>query len=95
MTQSIGIQPGSGNIFTDLELENSDELLIKAELARKIGGIVTNQNMTQAEAAELLASVGWVERSGTQRQISAMLGSTSASPNLQQTAILEFILNNE
>lgn len=54
MTQSIRVQTGSGNVFADLELDNSDELLVKAELARKIGDIVTNQNMTQAEAAELL-----------------------------------------
>jgi predicted XRE-type DNA-binding protein len=54
MTQPISVQAGSGNVFSDLELDNSDELLVKAELARKISGIVTNQNMTQAEAAELL-----------------------------------------
>ncbi len=54
MTQFLDIQTGSGNIFEDLGLENPDELLVKAELARKISGIVTSQNMTQAEAAELL-----------------------------------------
>ena len=54
MTPSMDVQTGSGNIFEDLALENSDELLIKAELARKISGIVTGQKMTQSEAAELL-----------------------------------------
>jgi predicted XRE-type DNA-binding protein len=54
MTRFLDIQTGSGNIFIDLGLENPDELLVKAELARKISGIVTSQNMTQAEAAELL-----------------------------------------
>lgn len=54
MTQSMDVQTGSGNIFEDLGLENAEELLIKAELARKISGIVTSQNMTQSEAAELL-----------------------------------------
>jgi predicted XRE-type DNA-binding protein len=54
MTQSIDVQTSSGNIFEDLGLENPDELLVKAELARKISGIVTSQNMTQAEAAEIL-----------------------------------------
>ena len=54
MTQFLDIQTGSGNVFEDLGLENLDELLVKAELARKISGIVTSQNMTQAEAAELL-----------------------------------------
>jgi len=54
MTEPIEVQSGSSNIFADLGLENPDELLVKAELARKIGGIVTSQKMTQAEAAELL-----------------------------------------
>ncbi|MFB2974946.1 helix-turn-helix domain-containing protein [Microseira sp. BLCC-F43] len=54
MTQEIRVQASSGNVFADLGLENSDELLVKAELARKIGSIITKQNMTQAEAAELL-----------------------------------------
>ena len=53
-TQSIDVQTGSGNIFEDLGLENPDELLVKAELARKISSIVTSQNMTQSEAAEIL-----------------------------------------
>lgn len=54
MTQSINVQTGSGNIFEDLGLENAEELLVKAELARKISGIVDSQNLTQSEAAELL-----------------------------------------
>jgi predicted XRE-type DNA-binding protein len=41
-------------VFADLGLENSDELLVKAELAREISSIITKQDMTQAEAAELL-----------------------------------------
>ena len=45
---------GSGNIFEDLGLENPDELLVKAELARRISGIITSQNTTQAEATEIL-----------------------------------------
>jgi predicted XRE-type DNA-binding protein len=54
MAQSIGIQTGSENIFEDLGLENPDELLVKAELARKIGGIVSSQHMTQSEGEKLL-----------------------------------------
>jgi predicted XRE-type DNA-binding protein len=54
MTQEIEVQTSSGNVFADLGLENSDELLVKAELACKIGSIITKQKMTQAEAAELL-----------------------------------------
>ncbi|MCL1469247.1 helix-turn-helix domain-containing protein [Argonema antarcticum] len=54
MTQEIKVQASSGNVFADLGLENSDELLVKAELARKIGSIITKKEITQAEAAELL-----------------------------------------
>jgi predicted XRE-type DNA-binding protein len=54
MTQEIKVQASSGNVFADLGLENSDELLVKAELARKISSIIAKQQMTQAEAAEVL-----------------------------------------
>ncbi|MEA5514074.1 helix-turn-helix transcriptional regulator [Nodularia sp. UHCC 0506] len=54
MNQEIKVQASSGNIFADLGLENPDELLVKAELARKISKIITQQKMSQAEAAELL-----------------------------------------
>ncbi|RCJ28176.1 XRE family transcriptional regulator [Nostoc sp. ATCC 43529] len=54
MTQEIKVQASSGNVFADLGLENSDELLMKAELARKISSIITKQQMTQAQAAEVL-----------------------------------------
>jgi predicted XRE-type DNA-binding protein len=54
MTQEIKVQFSSGNVFADLGLENSDELLVKAELARKISSIITKQHITQAKAAELL-----------------------------------------
>ena len=54
MTQQIKVQVSSGNVFADLGLENSDELLVKAELARKISSIIAKQHITQAEAAELL-----------------------------------------
>ncbi len=54
MTQEIGVQSSGGNVFADLGLENSDELLVKAELVRKISSIITKQQMSQAEAAALL-----------------------------------------
>jgi predicted XRE-type DNA-binding protein len=54
MTQKIREPASSGNVFADLGLENSDELLVKAELARKISRIITQQHMTQTQAAELL-----------------------------------------
>jgi predicted XRE-type DNA-binding protein len=51
---SIEIQSGSGNVFADLNLENSTELLVKAELARQIKRLIEHQQMTQAIAAEIL-----------------------------------------
>jgi predicted XRE-type DNA-binding protein len=54
MTQEIRVQASGGNVFADLGLENSDELLVKAELARKISSIITKQQMNQSEAAALL-----------------------------------------
>lgn len=54
MTEEIGVQASSGNVFTDVGLDNADELMVKAELARRISNIIMVQQMTQIEAAEAL-----------------------------------------
>lgn len=54
MNQPIKVQSSSGNIFSDLALDNAEELLVKAELARRISHIIAAQNMTDDEAANLL-----------------------------------------
>lgn len=54
MAEKINVQASSGNVFADLSLENADELLVKAELARRISSIMATQQMTQAKAAEVL-----------------------------------------
>ena len=54
MNQKISVRASSGNVFEDLGCENADELLVKAELARKIGDIIAQQKITQSEAAKLL-----------------------------------------
>lgn len=54
MNKPIQVRADSGNMFGDLELENSDELLVKAELARKISDIIAAQNMNQTEMAKML-----------------------------------------
>ena len=54
MTEEIKVQANSGNIFADLGLDNSDELLVKAELAYKISSIIASLGITQNEAAKLL-----------------------------------------
>lgn len=40
-TENIEIKTSSGNVFTDLDLPNPDEMLVKAELARKISNAKT------------------------------------------------------
>lgn len=54
MTEKISIQDSSGNLFADLGLPNPDKLLVKAELVCRISEIINKQNMTQAQAAQLL-----------------------------------------
>jgi predicted XRE-type DNA-binding protein len=54
MTEEIKVQQSSGNVFSDLELPNPEEMLTKAELARQISQIITKRHLTQIEAAELL-----------------------------------------
>ena len=44
----------SGNIFKDLGFLNPDEELVKVKLASKINRLITDQEMTQKEAAEFL-----------------------------------------
>ena len=52
---TIAIEKGSGNVYADLGLANAQEMLIKAKLASKIGEIIQRQNLTQQQAAQLLA----------------------------------------
>ncbi len=54
MTQEIEVQISTGNVFADLGLPNPDEMLVKAELARRISQIINKRHMNQAEAAEVL-----------------------------------------
>ena len=44
----------SGNVFADIDRPRPAEALAKAELARKIGGIIERRRLTQAAAAEVL-----------------------------------------
>src|SRR5660397_128371 len=46
----------SGNVFADLGLPQSDELLAKAALANQIASIVSHRHLTQAETARVLGT---------------------------------------
>ena len=48
------ILESSGNVFADLGLANPEERFAKAELARKIGEIIAERQLTQVDAADLL-----------------------------------------
>ena len=54
MSEEIKVKSSSGNVFADLGLANSDELLIKAELVRQISNLIDAKRLTQTEAANIL-----------------------------------------
>ena len=54
MNQSDEVLESSGNVFVDLEVDEPEEMLAKAELARRIGTIIKGRRLTQAQAATLL-----------------------------------------
>jgi predicted XRE-type DNA-binding protein len=47
---------GSGNVFADLGLPDSAELMAKAELVRQIAAIIARRHLTQAAAARVLGT---------------------------------------
>ena len=53
-TNKIAVTAGSDNVFRDLGLENSEELLAKARLAAHIVRILEERHLTQTQAAKLL-----------------------------------------
>ena len=61
----ITIEKGTGNGYADLDLAAADEMLVKAQLAMKIGEIIKNRRWTQQHAAEMLGM--------TQPKLSKML----------------------
>jgi predicted XRE-type DNA-binding protein len=48
------MEKSCGNVFADLGLPDSDELLAKAKLAHRIGEFIRERGLTQAQAAKLL-----------------------------------------
>ncbi|MBW2673817.1 MAG: XRE family transcriptional regulator [Deltaproteobacteria bacterium] len=49
-------ETSSGNVFADLGLADSDELIAKAALARQIVSIATHRHLTQSETAQILGT---------------------------------------
>jgi predicted XRE-type DNA-binding protein len=52
--QEITIEKGSGNVYADLGLPDSENMLIMAQLVTKIAEIIHQRRLTQAQAAKLL-----------------------------------------
>jgi predicted XRE-type DNA-binding protein len=63
--RGIPVEEGSRNVYTDLGYRDSESMLIKAQLAAKIGEILQRRALNQARAAEILGL--------TQPKISALL----------------------
>ena len=53
-SRATGFEKSSGNVFADLGLPHAEDRLAKAELARKIGEILTERRLSQGDAAALL-----------------------------------------
>ena len=65
MTEQMTVQSSSGNIFADLGLANSDDLVIKAELVRQIRLLIEATGLTKTDVAKVLGV--------NQTKVSAML----------------------
>ena len=50
----IRVTEGSGNVFADVGIEQPEEYLAKAELARQIIGVLEAKRLTQVDAARIL-----------------------------------------
>jgi predicted XRE-type DNA-binding protein len=48
------IKDSSGNVFADLNIENPEDALAKAEVAARIYKIIKKKKLTQSEAAKIL-----------------------------------------
>lgn len=48
------IERGSTNVYADLGMADAEEMLVKAQLATKIGDIIRRRKLTQVQAADLL-----------------------------------------
>ena len=54
VVQSIPVEQGSANVYTDLGYRDSESMLVKAQLAAKIAEIVHRRALTQTRTAEIL-----------------------------------------
>ena len=48
-----GIEAGSTNVYADLGCPDADEMLVKAQLASRIGEVIKRRRLTQVAAAKI------------------------------------------
>ena len=61
----IEIEEGTGNVYADMGMPDADKMIVKAQLATKIGEIIKSRKWSQQQAAETLGM--------TQPKLSMML----------------------
>jgi len=54
MANGTSVQEGSVNVYADLGLAESEDMLVKARLVTKIGDLIRQRALTQQQAANLL-----------------------------------------
>ncbi len=76
------IENGSGNVFEDVGLPNSEQELLKAKLTIQVHRLLKKRHLTQAAAAKLLGT--------TQPQISALMAIKPVSVSVGR--LMEFLV---
>jgi predicted XRE-type DNA-binding protein len=56
MNEEITATGSTGNVFLDLEIDEAEELLVKAQLAARISSIIEHRHISQQEAASVLGT---------------------------------------
>jgi predicted XRE-type DNA-binding protein len=54
VTTNMDVEEGSTNVYADLGRPDADEMLVKAQLATKIGETIKRRRLTQVEAADII-----------------------------------------
>jgi predicted XRE-type DNA-binding protein len=54
IVNGLSVQEGTGNVYGDLGMADSADMLVKAQLVTKIADIIRKRALTQQRAAELL-----------------------------------------
>ena len=81
------IKKSSGNVFTDIGLDNPEERLAKSDLALKLAQIINSKKLSQTQAATLLGI--------TQPKVSAILNGRLKGFSLEKLLLLVVALDQD